>query len=417
MRGWVLSCFLIVTFGSAASSASAPAEVRALWVVRTSITSPEDVRTLIANAKAANINTLVVQVRGRGDAYYCSRWEPRSVALEAQPVTFDPLREVLEQAHAAGIEVDAWLNTYLIANLGELPPPQPDHIYNAHPDWLAVPRRAAGDLYSVDPNDPIFRQRIVEESNRDRSQLEGIYSSPASAEVQQHVYDIFMDVVENYDVDGVHFDYVRFPNVDFDYSRAALDGFRDSLELRLSLQERRSLAEQARTRPLIYVEKYSVAWNRYRRQQVTSLVERIYQGVKQRKPSVRVSAAVFANDQEAFAHRFQDWRTWLEQGILDVLCPMAYTTDTSTWKQQIRQARDLALGREVWAGIGAWRQSPENTMSKIRVGRRMGVDGFILFSYAAVVTPSDKSPEGDYLMRLAREVFGVKGHASASGSK
>jgi uncharacterized lipoprotein YddW (UPF0748 family) len=76
-------------------------EVRALWVVRTSITSPEAIEKVVSDAKRAGINTLIVQVRGRGDAYYRSRWEPRSDALKEQPTSFDPLAEVLRQAHGA----------------------------------------------------------------------------------------------------------------------------------------------------------------------------------------------------------------------------------------------------------------------------------------------------------------------------
>src|SRR5712692_1383076 len=66
-------------------------EVRALWVVRTTLTSPEKIRKMVETAAAAGFNTLVVQVRGRGDAYYRSRWEPRAVELKDQPPDFDPL--------------------------------------------------------------------------------------------------------------------------------------------------------------------------------------------------------------------------------------------------------------------------------------------------------------------------------------
>jgi uncharacterized lipoprotein YddW (UPF0748 family) len=380
------------------------AEVRALWVVRTSITSPEAIEKLIADAKSANVNTLVVQVRGRGDAFYRSKWEPRSVHLETQPASFDPLRQILDRAHASGIQVHAWLNTHFLANLEELPA-SPQHVFNAHPEWVAVPRRVATELYSVDPADEKFRRRIVEFSKTDLSQLEGLYTSPSHPAVKEHIYNVFMDVVENYDVDGVHFDYVRFPNVDFDYSRGALDRFRTSLEPSLTQQERQLLSGLAQLRPLVHVELYPEAWDQFRRTQVTELVERVYHGVKARKPDVLVSAAVFANDEDAFEHRFQDWKVWLERGVLDVLCPMAYTPDTEVWKRQIAIARGYAFGRQIWAGIGAYRQPPEGTIEKIRLGRRMGVDGFILFSYSSVVTPNNNAPQGDYLLRLAKEVF------------
>jgi len=407
--------FLATIVACAAAMPSAPAqapaavtpaqEVRALWVVRTSITSPQAIAKLVADAKAARINTLIVQVRGRGDSYYQSRWEPRSVLLKDQPREFDPLREVSTQAHAAGIQVHAWLNTHLVANLEELPA-EPTHVFQAHPEWLAVPRRAAVELLRVDPRNAKYRERLVAASKEDLSQLEGIYTSPAHPAVKEHVYNIFMDVLENYDVDGLHFDFVRFPSPDFDYSRIALERFRSEIDPTLSARERELFGGLVRQRPLLYVELYPEAWDRFRRQQVTELVERIYTGAKARKPNILISAAVFANDEDAFQRRFQNWKDWLERGILDVVCPMAYTPDPEIWKRQIAIARGFSFGRQVWAGIGAYRQPPESTVEKILAGRRLGVDGFVLFSYQSVAGPSERAPNGDYLLRVAREIFG-----------
>jgi uncharacterized lipoprotein YddW (UPF0748 family) len=383
---------------AAASPADQTPEVRALWVVRSSITSPQAVDKVVADAKAAGVNTLVVQVRGRGDAYYRSRWEPRATELAAQPESFDPLAAIVRAAHREGIKVHAWMNVHLLANLQELPTAA-GHVYHRHPEWLAVPRRVAAELHAVDPSDERFRRRIVEASKEDMRELEGLYTSPANPAVKEHLYNVFMDVVESYDVDGVHFDYVRFPSPDFDYSRTALDRFRVVAEAGLSEEERRLLAGLAQSRPLIYVELYPQAWDRFRRDQITDLVERIYTGVKARKPAVTVTAAVFANDEDAVNRRFQDWKTWLERGILDAVCPMAYTPDTEVWKRQIAIARGFSFGRKVWAGIGAYRQPPESALEKVTLGRRIGVDGVIFFSYGDMVK------NGDYLERIGREAF------------
>jgi uncharacterized lipoprotein YddW (UPF0748 family) len=381
-------------------------EVRALWVVRTSITSPEAIEKVVSDAKRAGVNTLIVQVRGRGDAYYRSRWEPRSDALKEQPTSFDPLAEVLRQAHGAGIQVHAWLNTHLLGNLDELPQ-QPEHVYSRHPEWLAVPRRAAAELLKLDPKDPAYRAGLVAASKEDRSELEGVYTAPSHPAVKEHVYNVFMDVVENYDVDGVHFDYVRYPSPDFDYGRTALERFRVEVEPTLGVEERRLVAGLAETRPLVYVELFPQAWDRFRREQITELVERIYTGVKARKPKLLVTAAVFANDEDASNRRFQDWKAWLERGILDAVCPMAYTPDTETWKRQIAIARGFSFGRGVWAGIGAYRQPPESALEKIGLGRRIGVDGLVLFSYGNVTRASEYAPAGDYLERIAKGAFGA----------
>src|SRR2546428_13600852 len=122
-------------------------EVRALWVVRTTLTSPEKIHKMVESAKAAGFNTIVVQVRGRGDAYYRSRWEPRAIELKDQPPDFDPLAVTIAEAHQRGLKVHAWLNTSLLANLDALPA-DPNHVYNKHPEWLAVPRAVANELFS-----------------------------------------------------------------------------------------------------------------------------------------------------------------------------------------------------------------------------------------------------------------------------
>jgi uncharacterized lipoprotein YddW (UPF0748 family) len=122
---------------------------------------------------------------------------------------------------------------------------------------------------------------------------------------------------------------------------------------------------------------------------------------------VIVSAAVFANDENAFARRFQDWRRWLRMGILDVVCPMAYTPDTAVFQKQVEVAVSTAhaVGRRVWAGIGAYRIPAESTVEKISSARAIGADGIILFSYDFTATPSALNPEGDYLQRVRRAAF------------
>lgn len=403
-----LIAFCLLALACAARTAfdgrEARGEVRALWVVRTSLTSTTAIEKLIADARAARINTLVVQVRGRGDAYYRSRWEPRARALQDQPPEFDPLALVLARGHAAGIRVHAWINTHLLANLADLPS-ESEHIYRKHPDWLAVPRQAAEELFAMDPADPRYRDRVVQVSREDASELEGLYTSPAHPAVQDHIANVFRDVAENYDVDGVHFDYVRYPNPAFDYNRVALERFQRMLQPALSESEKSKLGELAAGHPLVYTERFPSSWDQFRRDQITALVERIYKEVKARKPRLQVTAAVFANDDDAFYRRFQDWRSWLEQGILDAVCPMAYTPDTDVWKRQIAIARGFSFGREVWAGIGAYRQPPECALEKVSLARRIGVDGVIFFSYGQMTSPSPWAPAGDYLRRIATEAF------------
>src|SRR5260221_14267125 len=119
-------------------------EVRALWVVRTTLTSPSAIATMVDAAKGGGFNALIVQVRGRGDAYFQGGVEPRPAALASQP-TFDPLAVTIARAHDAGLQVHAWINVNLIAGAADLPSAR-DHVVYRHPEWLMVPRALADDL-------------------------------------------------------------------------------------------------------------------------------------------------------------------------------------------------------------------------------------------------------------------------------
>src|SRR4030095_8468635 len=383
-------------------------EIRALWVVRTTLTSPDKIRAMVGAAADNGFNTLIVQVRGRGDAYYKSSVEPRAIELKDQPAEFDPLSTTLQEAHKRGLKVHAWLNTSLLANLDSLPT-DPNHVYNKHPEWLAVPKPVAAELYKMSPADPLYRQKIVEWSKANRAELEGVYTGPANSKVREHIYKIWMDVLKNYAVDGIHFDYVRLASPDFDYSKTSLEKFNEWLLPQLTAHQRKELKQANKSNPLASTDLHAAKFADFQRAQITSLVARIYHGVKKRNAQVLVSAAVFANDENAYTRRFQDWRRWLQMGILDVACPMAYSTDTAVFQKQIEVAASTAHAakRQVWAGIGAYRIPVESTVEKIGVTRTLKADGFILFSYDFTARPSELNPGGAYLQRVRTGIAGT----------
>src|SRR5947208_111151 len=80
-----------------APAPSAPKEVRGVWVVRTELGSPQAVSRVVRVAGANGLNTLFVQCRGRGDAYYCSTLEPRAQLLEGSSPQFDPLAQMVQE--------------------------------------------------------------------------------------------------------------------------------------------------------------------------------------------------------------------------------------------------------------------------------------------------------------------------------
>lgn len=374
-------------------------EVRAVWVVRQTMTSPESVRQLVVRAQAAGLTDLIVQVRGRGDAYYNSSFEPRADDLNRQPADFDPLALVIEEAHRVGIGVHAWLNTYLVADIRYLPRSQ-EHLVYRHPEWLMVPRGLAAELYAGDPQRPDYLDRLVAFARQNPAKLEGLFISPANDEVRDQIVRLWLDVARRYDVDGLHFDYVRYPNPEYDYSRISLDKFRHEMERMLPAAERDFLGGKVDQQPLLYVDTFSEQYAQFQRRQVSLLVERIYDQIKHVRPEVKISAAVFANEVDATKSRFQDWKSWLQRGWLDAVCPMAYTEDADLYRKQIANAVSLAGGREVWGGIGVYRQEVADAREKILLNRELGSRGFILFSYNSLIETSPTNPRGDYLEQL-----------------
>ena len=122
-------------------------------------------------------------------------------------------------------------------------------------------------------------------------------------------------------------------------------------------------------------------WQEFRRARLTALLTKIRATVKSRRPGATLSAAVFPDASDATTRRFQEWGHWLETGLLDAICPMAYTTDPALFRAQIANVELLAGQHPVWAGIGAYQLSPSATVDNIRTARQLGAEGIILFSY------------------------------------
>ena len=266
-------------------------EVRALWVERTSLTSPKSIDDIVAGAKQSGVNTLLVQVRGRGDAYYLNGVEPRPASLLSQPA-FDPLADMITKGHARGLAVHAWLNVNLVA--GTDVPPGHGHIVYRHPEWLMVPRQLADDFASLDPAGPEYLGRLIRYARS--TELEGLYLSPATAAAIEYTAGVVRDIVQRYAVDGVHFDYIRYPSDDFDYSRETLRAFGQN------------------------VKRFPDRWRKFRVDRLTTLLSELRRTVKATRPAAAVSAAIDTNPAIASARHLQDWNAWLNQGLLDVIC-------------------------------------------------------------------------------------------------
>jgi uncharacterized lipoprotein YddW (UPF0748 family) len=303
-------------------------EVRAQWIQAASLQSPEAVRRMVATAAANGINTLFVPVR-------------------SQPGGFDPVAETISAAHDRGMRVHAWLDINLASSASELPAAR-DHVIYQHPEWLMVPRELAAQLLAVDVRSPEYLGRLARWTRANASRLDGLYVSPLHAGVHLQLAATVKDIVTRYAVDGLHLDHLRFPGADFDYSRAALDAFRTEVRPRLAAAERARIDASAVIDPFAYAEELRDEWRLFRQTHVTALVTRLRSTAKAVRPGVVVSAAVVPDPVAAARDAFQDWRTWVDNGFIDALCPVADSAPHSLSAALIADVRALAGSKPVW---------------------------------------------------------------------
>jgi uncharacterized lipoprotein YddW (UPF0748 family) len=379
----LLLCLLaVLAIHHSLRAAGATDEMRALWVRQTTLETEESIRRMVASASTSGFNTLFVQIGNEA-------------ATAAQ--TFDPVAETINQAHAAGLRVHAWLDIARVAPSGELPFAR-DHVIYQHPEWLMVPRAIAAEL-PVDVHSPDYLGRLVRWTRSNTDRIDGLYVSPALPEVASYLAEAVRDVVRRYPLDGVYLDHMRYPGADFDYGGRSIAAFRDMMKGQLSLTERQRIDSVQALDPFAYPNELPDEWRSFRRAQLTALVVRLRSTVKSVRPGTTVSVAVTADAESAERENLQDWRTWAANEFIDALCPMVAGADVTG---QLSQIRELAAGRPFWAGIGANRLSQRETIDGIAAARRAGAQGIVLFSYDSLISP----PKGsEFLTGIGRGAF------------
>jgi len=372
-------------------------EVRGLWVLRSSLASPASVASMVDTATRSGFNTLLVQVRGRGEAFYRSDLEPRAPELDSQPDTFDPLAMVIDLGHRAGLRVHAWVNVNLVASGATLPRDR-GHVAVAHPEWLMVPRPLAESLRRTDPRSPAYIGALARWTRTESERVEGLYLSPVAPASQDYTVSIVRELVSRYAVDGVHLDYIRYPGADFDYSATTLDEFRAQQRPRATATDRSRIDREFVADAFAWTKAYPDAFVAFRQQRLTSLVVRLREAARSVRPELTVSAAVVPSGEIARREKLQDWPDWAARGYLDAVCPMIYTTDETEFGGLIADLQRTLRDVPIWAGIGAYRLSAARTAGNVRIARRAGVAGVLLFSYDSVTGPSALTP--NYLATL-----------------
>ena len=162
-------------------------EFRSTWVItwnhidryKNPSQNMNTVRTIMDNHAAANMNAVIFQVRQSGTAYYQSSYEPWGYYSGYQYPGYDPLELAIEEAHSRGMELHAWFNVFQTSSTHAGSPAA------EHPEWIC--RDQSGNVMTS------YRSL-----------------SPGLQDVRDYTIQVAMEIVQNYDVDGLHLDYVRW---------------------------------------------------------------------------------------------------------------------------------------------------------------------------------------------------------------
>ncbi|MBA4149357.1 MAG: family 10 glycosylhydrolase [Verrucomicrobia bacterium] len=329
--------FWLVPFKSAAQTD----EFRGVWVDAwgAGFLDASQVTTLVNRCRTYNFNAVVVQMRRRGDAFYMPQapnLEPRTTALSA---SYDALQEIINQCHNSNprIEVHCWVPTFLVGSSGSTN--NMKHVMNVRPDLMM--KNSVGQTFIG----------------------EGYYLDPGNPDAQTWNHTMAKDIVSRYNIDGFHWDYVRYPAADSGYNDLAIARYN---------------AEFGFTGQPTSSDPQFSAW---RRRQVTEFMRWVNADLLELKPNLIISASVFSSRTDAFDNRFQDWAAWNNEGSLDICMPMTYTADNATFNSRATDAFNNQGVRRVYVGPGAYLNTKENTVTQLNYVRTKPFKGSVLYSY------------------------------------
>ena len=329
-------------------------EYRAVWLTvienldwpKTVASTPQGVENqkqellaMLDTLQAMNVNTVLLQTRVRGDLIYPSAIEPFShlfTGEEGVAPGYDPLAFAIDECHKRGMQLHAWLVT--------MPLGKDEHV--AMLGKMSLPHRKRSLCSHYDG---------------------AWYMEPGNPATSDYIVAIVKEVVENYDVDGIHLDYVRYPDKNKGYPDAAL------------------------------YRKYSkgLSLASWRRSNITRIVKNVYACVKELKPWVRVSCATLGKYDhltrysslgwDAYNVGFQEAQQWARDGIVDMILPMLYFKGNNFYPF-VRDWQERSYGRHVIPGIGAYRLVPEyggwkslELVRQLCTSRSAGTSGTAMF--------------------------------------
>lgn len=323
----ILFFFLLPLFAVAQHNFSPKYEYRAVWLTTienldwptTLVRTPADTMwqkaelvSILDSLQRLNVNTVLLQTRVRGDVIYPSRIEPFAALLtgvHGKDPGYDPLAFAIEECHKRGMQLHAWIVT--------LPLGKDEYVSKQGSRSVVRKNRALCTHYKG-----------------------AWYLEPGNPAVAGYITGIVEEIVSNYNVDGIHLDYVRYPD--------RTNGYPDA-----SLHRRHGRGMS------------QAAW---RRSNITRIADSVYSCVKALKPWVRVSCAPLGKYDDLTRYNslgwnahdavFQEAQAWMRNGIMDILFPMLYYNGNNFYPF-VLDWQENSFGRHVVPGIGIYRLLPE----------------------------------------------------------
>ncbi|MFV1968206.1 MAG: glycoside hydrolase family 10 protein [Pirellulaceae bacterium] len=283
---------------------------------------------------AAGFNMILPNMLWGGLAHYPSDVLPRSTTYEKYG---DQIAQCVAAAQKVGLEVHVWKVNF---NLSGAPKEFVQKIHQEHRNQVSVDGAAHDWL------------------------------CPSHPENFQLELESMLEVARRYPVDGLHFDYIRYPGRDKCYC----DGCRKRFEADLGRKVTR-WPNDCYSGPLR--EEYA----QWRCDRITRLVKAVHDEAKKIRADLKISAAVFGSYPDCRASVAQDWPEWIKAGYLDFVCPMDYTQSDLNFMGLVNHQLKLVEGRiPIYPGIGQWRLSDDRTVGQIHHARTLGAAGFTIFN-------------------------------------
>ncbi|MFA6599912.1 MAG: family 10 glycosylhydrolase [Candidatus Omnitrophota bacterium] len=351
---WMATLFLFLLTTPAAPASPGPAEPRrGLFITVLQdpqvLSSREAIDKLIGFAKKARIQTLFFQIYRANKAWFPSKIgdsKPYEDCLKE--VGEDPFALLIRRAHDEGIEVHAWLNLLSLSKNLDAP-----LLKKYGPDILTRNRR---------------EKKKIEDYKIDNQ----YFLEPGDPRIRQDLTALVGEILTAYPaLDGIQFDYIRYPDQHppYGYTEANLSRFKEATGL-------------------TEVEEDSPSWKKWKRDQVTSLLELLAQTSRKLHPGIQVSATGCMSYSRAYHEAFQDWASWLTSGIVDFVTMMSYSSHTSTLGKYILDAKKHTGSLErVNIGIGAYElvRRPETFLQQLEVCEKAQGRACAVFHYESTL--------------------------------